>query len=252
MPEWINIELTSNCNKSCNFCGRAKARAEGLKTGNMEIGLFKHILTQYHGTIIQFNKDGEPLMYPYLKEVGELCRNYTTNIVTNGKLLVERSMDIINNFTTITVSVIEDDKEQYNAIANFVNFIDNRLPKVYIKFLGDYDNPDFEKMGLKTMRRSIHHPFNDNGYLQSKPPMPELGICLDFLMKPAIDWQGKVHICNRYDPNDLGVIGDCSRQSLNDIFSNALYHKWKTNHEQGERTKVPLCNTCEFWGIPTS
>ena len=250
MSNWLTIELTSRCNKACYFCGRAKARKEGtMRTGNMTMEIFDRILSQFKGSIIQFNKDGEPLLYPELKEIGIKCRKYITNIVTNGILLWDRK-DELKDFTTITVSVFEDDVEQFNNVKRFVENL--KTPKVYIKFLGSYNNPAYESLGLITTRRSIHNPQGDTGYTQSKPVIPELGICLDFLTKPSFDFEGNMFICNRYDPEHKGKIGNIKTDTIEWMWNSPLRQLWLEYHKLGSRYKIPLCNTCQYWGYPAN
>jgi radical SAM protein with 4Fe4S-binding SPASM domain len=248
MIPWINIELTNRCNKSCSFCGRAKARKEGaLELGDMDIKLYKHIINQFKGNILQFNRDGETLLYNDLYEALYYAGDKVINIVTNGKLLLHRQREMID-VTTITVSVIEDDPEQVEIIRKFIEKIN--IP-VIIKFLGDYYDPIFEEMGLDTMRRRIHDPEGDWHYdIGNYELIPELGICLDFLMKPSIDWQGRMYICNRYDPEGKGIIGDTTKDSLWDIWNGDKRREWLYHHMKGERDLVPLCKGCKFWGIP--
>jgi radical SAM protein with 4Fe4S-binding SPASM domain len=217
-----------------------------LPLGDMDRLLYRHIVDQYRGDIVQFNKDGEVLLYPHLYEAIYLVRDRIVNIVTNGILLWERRKDI-EDVTTITVSVIEDDESQFETVKRFVEHYS--IP-VFIKFLGDYHNPDYAKLGLKTMRRTIHAPGGDWNYKKS-PNIPELGICLDFLMKPSISWDGKFYICNRYDPEGKGVIGDASKNTIMEIWNNEKRMQWLEYHRYGQREKVPLCATCKFWGIPT-
>lgn len=250
MVDWLNIELSSRCNKVCSFCDRAKARKEGMETGDIDIELFNHIVSQFKGDIIQFNKDGEPLLYDKMWAIGQICKNYITNIVTNGLLLWEKRNALINNFTSVTVSVTEDDSEQFEIVKKFTEHIGDGSPNILIKFLGDYDNPEYEKLGLRTMRRSIHNPEGDAGYKQSKSPIPELGVCIDFLMKPSIDWRGKFHICNRYDPQGEGIIGDCNKQTLQEIWGSDKRRQWLEYHKQDKRDLIPLCKQCQYWGYP--
>lgn len=252
MFPWLNIELTNHCQKSCGFCGRAEARKKGtIETGDMDLELLNYIVGQFNGSIIQMNKDGEPLLYPQLWAIGQICKDRITNIVTNGILLFNKKDALIDNFTSVTVSVIEDDAEQLETVRKFIEFKKDKSPIVAIKFLGDYYNPEYEKLGLKTMRRSIHNPKCDIDYQQGRPPLPELQVCLDFLMKPSIDWQGNFYICNRYDPERKGLIGNCYKQSIDDIWNGDKRLQWLKYHKQGKRDLVPLCSRCEFFGIPT-
>lgn len=249
MFNWLNIELTNRCNKSCWFCGRAKARSKNeVVLGDIDIVLFRHIIGQFEGDIIQFSKDGEPLLYQDLETVASACVHLISNVVTNGILLWEKA-EIVKQFSSVCVSVIEDDQEQFITVKKFVEYHDT---PVTIKFLGDYDNDEYRKLGLRTTSRAIHHSEGDWGYNGNKPVVPELGICLDFLNKPSIDWQGDFYICNRYDPDKKGRLGNCKTNSLQDMWDSRLRQEWLKYHMCDEREKIPLCRHCNFWGIATN
>ncbi len=255
MFDWISIELTSKCNKKCFMCGRSAVR-DKMELGDMDFGLFKHIINQYHGSILQFSRDGEPLLYKHFEDLSNYMwykqeSKLVSNIVTNGILLNEMKHLIYDSFTTITVSVIENDVEQMENIIKFYNYISHPNPIVYIKFLGDYYNPEFEKLGFKTMRRVIHNPQGDWDYQgQGKELIPEVGVCMDFLNKPSINWKGEFFICNRFDPDKKGKIGDVTKQSLKEIWDSDIRNEWLEYHKKGRRDKIPLCKDCQFWGIP--
>jgi len=253
MFQIITFELTNDCQRQCYFCGRAKARAEHkMDIGYMDLKLFRYLISQFQGEIVQFSRDGEPLLHPCIYEIGKLSSPFVTGIVTNGLLLYEKKDEIIDNFTTVTVSVIDEDYKQFEAIKRFNEAKGNKAPMLQIKFLGDYYNAEFEKMGLKTTRRSIHAPLKDTDYKQSKPPLPEIGICLDFMNKPSIDWEGFFYICNRYDPDKLGVIGNCLKESFDEIWYGDKRKEYLEYHKRGVRDMIPMCNQCTFYGIPTS
>jgi radical SAM protein with 4Fe4S-binding SPASM domain len=248
MFNWLTIELLNRCNKCCAFCGRAKIR-DKMELGDMEMPLFEHIIKQYKGDILQFSRDGEPLLYNDIGLIGRLTRSYFTNIVTNGILLYEKRHELSNRFDTITVSVIEDDPVQFDNVKRFVEWNKDKLPRVYIKFLGVYDNPDYKKLGLPTMRRTLHNPQGDWDYQSKEQLIPEIGVCLDFMMKPSINWKGEMFVCNRFDPKKFGLIGDVKKETLTRIWKvNRL--NWFEKHRHGNRAEVPLCKQCEFWGIP--
>lgn len=246
MFNWLTIELTNRCNKSCSFCGRAKAR-DKMDLGDMDLDLFKQIISQYEGDVIQFSKDGDPLLYPHLDEVAELCQDRITNIVTNGILLWGKA-ETVSKFTTICVSVTERDDKQFEDVWKFVKAYSN---PVTIKFLGKYDDPRYEQIGLRTTRRTIHEPKGDWNYQGRKPVIPELGICLDFLNKPSISWDGYLSICNRYDPKREAIIGDCAKNSLNSIWNGNKRKEYLKHHLSGNRGAINFCSKCNFWGCPT-
>ena len=253
MFNWLNIELSNRCNKECSFCGRASARKKGeLELGDIDLCLFQEIMWQYKDGIIQFNKDGDALLYDDLDEIGYLTHGLISNIVTNGILLYEKRKEIINNFTSVTVSVIEEDDEQYETVKKFVEYKGDSKPEVLIKFLGNYHDPRYEQLGLQTLKRSVHAPKGDFGYKQSEPPIPEIGVCLDFLNKPSVSWNGKMYICNRYDPEGKGIIGDLNESTIEDIWNGEKRTQWLQHHKDGRRDLIPLCKTCTFWGIPAA
>ncbi len=250
---WLTIELTNDCSKSCWFCGRNEIRKNGkMEIGYLDMKLFKNIISQYNGEIIQFSRDGDPLLSPNLSFVGALCRPFVTNIVTNGKLLWERRSELFDVFTSVTVSIIEDDIEQFEVIKKFREYSYPKLPIIYIKFLGDYYNPEFEKMGFKTMRRVIHNPQGDWDYQGHIPPVSEIGVCLDFLNKPSITWDGKFSICNRFDPQGLSFIGDVTKQSLKEIWESDIRQEMLHYNKIGRRDKIPFCKDCQYWGFPAT
>ena len=49
--------------------------------------------------------------------------------------------------------------------------------------------------------------------IKKQPTVPEIGICLDFLHHMAINKDGEVSICVRFDPERFGVIGNAKETS---------------------------------------
>lgn len=110
----VNVELTSRCNKNCWMCGRRKIDREhpdiALDYGDMDFELVKSIAKQLQpGIVVQFHNNGEPLLYPRLKEAIGLFAGQIKCMDTNGKLIVQRADDIIENLNTLTVSTFEND-----------------------------------------------------------------------------------------------------------------------------------------------
>lgn len=63
-----------------------------LDYGDMEFGLLQKIAPQIpKGIVVQFHRDGDALMYPRFGEAVSLFKDNIRNIVTNGKLLVEKA-----------------------------------------------------------------------------------------------------------------------------------------------------------------
>jgi radical SAM protein with 4Fe4S-binding SPASM domain len=254
----VNVELTSRCNKNCWMCGRRKIDREytqiAMKYGDMDFELVKSIARQLpEGIIVQLHDNGEPLLYPQFKEAVGLFKRQIRCMDTNGKLLVEKAEEIIDNLDTLTISAFECDEEgdaQYELIKEFLKIKGNRKPNVIIRCLGDVELERYRELGCIIATRILHSPMGSFRYKKS-PTVPEIGICLDFLSHMVISRDGKVSTCVRFDPHGLGVMGDCAATSLVDIWNSPKRREWLKYHIEGQRSKIPLCSYCEFWGVPT-
>lgn len=254
----VNVELTSRCNKNCWMCGRRKVDREypelAMQYGDMDFMLVESIARQLpDGIVVQMHDNGEPLLYPEFKKAAQLFKRQIRCIDTNGKLLVEKAGDIIDNLETLTVSIFEKDEEaneQYGLIREFLKIKGNRKPNVIIRCLGDVDLDMYRKLHCIIATRILHSPMGSFQY-RKNPTVPEIGICLDLLNHLVIRSDGKVSICVRFDPKGAGVIGDCTKSPLVDIWNGPRRKKWINMHIEGKRSEVPLCSMCEFWGVPT-
>jgi len=254
----VNVELTSRCNKNCWMCGRRKIERDypeiAMNYGDMNFKLVKKIAKQLpNGIVVQLHNNGEPLVYPRFGEAVKLFKKQIKTIDTNGKLIVERADEIINNLDTMAISIFENDPEgdkQYELVKKFLKIKGNRKPLMIYRCLGKVDLSRYEKLDGIVATRVLHNPLGSFKY-QKKTTVPEIGVCLDMLNHLAIDRLGKVSICVRFDPLRLGVIGDANTTALIDIWNSPKRKKWLKYHIEGKRNKVPLCSYCDFWGVPT-
>ncbi|MCK9582209.1 MAG: radical SAM/SPASM domain-containing protein [Endomicrobiales bacterium] len=255
----VNVELTSRCNKNCWMCGRRKVDRDypqlALQYGDMDFDLVKSIAKQLpNNIVVQFHDNGEPLLYPKFKEAASLFKRQIRCTDTNGKLLVERADEIIGNLDTLTISTFEKDEdaeEQYKLIEEFLKIKDDRKPNVIIRCLGDVDIEKYKKFNCIIATRILHSPMGSFSYKKRNPTVPEIGICLDFLNHLVIRTNGDVSICVRFDPKGLGIIGNCKKTPLIDIWNSAKRKEWMKLQIEGKRKSIPLCSQCEFWGVPT-
>jgi len=254
----VNVELSSRCNKNCWMCGRRKIDREypeiAIKYGDMEFELVKSIAKQLpEGIVVQLHDNGESLLYPRFGDAVKLFNKQIKCLDTNGKLIVEKADEIIDNLDTLTISTFEGDEEaeeQYDLIRKFLRIKGNKKPNVIIRCLGKMDLDRYKKLGCIIATRILHSPMGSFKYKKNLT-VPEIGICLDLLSHMDIKRDGKVSICVRFDPHRLGVIGDCTMTPLIDIWNSPKRKEWLKYHIEGRRDKVPLCSYCEFWGVPT-
>tara|TARA_Y100000031_G_C8182399_1_gene367157 strand:- start:252 stop:1067 length:816 start_codon:yes stop_codon:yes gene_type:complete len=254
----VNVELTGRCNKNCWMCGRRKIEREypqlTQEYGDMNFELAKRIAEQLPPNIVvQLHNNGESLLYPKFGEAVRLFNRQITNVVTNGKLLLEKADEIIDNIDTVAISVFENDPdadEQYDIIHEFLKIKNDRKPFTILRLNGEVAQERYKKFELVFATRILHSPMGSFNY-KKNPTVPEIGMCLDFLHHLAIDSKGAVSICVRFDPKRVGVIGDAKKQSLEEIWNSPKRINWLSYHREGKRDKVPLCSYCHFWGVPT-
>jgi len=254
----INIELTSRCNKNCWMCGRRKIDREhpelSIQYGDMSFETVEQIANKLPSNLLlQFHSNGEPLLYPELGNALTRFKNQIRSFDTNGKLLLEKSAEIIDNLETLTISVIQADPEadeQYEIVKKFIEIKGNRKPFMVYRLLGIVDKQTrwYELPGL-VATRMLHNPMGSFDY--SKPvTIPEHGICLDLLSHLAIDRFGNCFPCVRFNPNRLQLLGNIKFMSLEEIWNSPKRLKILEKHIAGLRNDIDLCSTCDYYGIP--
>jgi len=254
----VNVELTNRCNKSCWCCGRRKIEKDhpeiAMNYGDMDFALVEKIAKQVPANIvIQLHNNGESLLYPRFGDAVKLFSKQITNIVTNGKLLVEKADEIIGNLDTVAISIIEADDEvdeQREIIKEFLKLKGDKKPYTILRINGKVEESKYNDIDLLIAKRILHSPMGSFGY-ERHPTIPEIGVCLDFLHHLAIDREGAVSTCVRFDPTRLGVLGNINEQTLTDIWNCPKRMRWLEFHKRGERDQIPLCSYCDFWGVPT-
>lgn len=178
----INIELTSRCNKACWMCGRRKVDREypdlALDYGDMDFDLLQETAPQIPpGIVVQFHRDGDALLYPRFGDAVALFPNNIRNIVTNGKLLVEKAPEIIGNLETLSVSIFEKDdesEEQLEIVRRFLRIKGDRKPFVTLRLIGDVDDAPYRDLDQLIIRRVLHAEMGSFSYRRRSPRSPRL------------------------------------------------------------------------------
>ena len=248
----INIELTSRCNKHCWICPRWN---NNIPKNDMPFELLQKIEPQLEDNIIiHFHNNGEPLLYPRFEEAALLFNRQYTHITTNGKLIIEKIKEL-QYLNTMAISVIENDPEadeQYEILKEYFTIKNEgllELPHTVLRLNGKVDDKRYKQFCVPIAYRNLHDPMGSFKYT-APPTLPETGICQDLLYHPAINKDGDISICVRYDPKGLGVIGHVS-QGITSVLDGEKRRDYIDLHLQGRRNEVPLCASCQYWGIPT-
>jgi radical SAM protein with 4Fe4S-binding SPASM domain len=249
----INIELTSRCNKKCVICPRWR---DGKEKGDIPFSLLEKIEPQIEdNTIVHFHDNGEPLLYPYLKETFDLFWKKIRHFDTNGILLCERSAQL-SSVDIISVSIIEKDIQAEEQMKIFKKYLSIKPERqvVIARCVGTIDRKRIQAIketGVPVVRRVLHSYKGRTNYTKTTIK-PEDFICRDFLNHPTIDYTGKFHICTKYDPNNKGVIGDVNYQTIKEIWYSHERRNLLLKHVEGKRSKIEFCKECEYYGYPNA
>lgn len=123
-PSVVNLELTNDCNLSCNMCPRNKMTRE---IGYMDFDLYKRIIDELpSGTEINLSMLGEPLMHPDILKMIEYGaqKGIEIYLYTNGVLL-DKDVDenlLKSDLAGIIISLDAATKETYVKIKGIDTF----------------------------------------------------------------------------------------------------------------------------------
>jgi radical SAM protein with 4Fe4S-binding SPASM domain len=242
------------------MCGHQDQAINPIQYGDMDYALLERIREQLRpGILISFHRDGEPTVYPRLREALELFSGFTTSLVTHGGNLAKCSDVLIGQCTTVTISIFRGDADGVHQLASITEFLKekgDRPPQVQLKIVGDMSQEElapYEALGCRIIRRLIHVPISNSKYAHRHPTIPEAGICLDALHRPTIDWRGDFYLCNRLDPARHGYLGSVVTDSLDTLWNGPTRRAMLDAHKAGRRDLAnPLCKTCEFWGVASA
>ena len=252
---FLNIELSSRCNKKCAMCGRRKLEREYpslVDWGDMEFDVVKQIAREVpKGITVQFHSNGESLLHPRFGDCISLFRNNIRCLDTNGKLILEK-FDEVCLLETLTISVVQDDPEgdeQHETVTKFLSLKGDRPPNMVYRLLGKVDDDPWSRLPGIVARRILHSPDGSFNY-QKNPTIPEIGICLDLLTHLAIDRYGNASACVRFDPEGHLKLGNIKERTLYSMWTGLKRKTYIQKHIEGKRHELPGCKSCEYWGVP--
>lgn len=284
-PMSVYIEPTNLCNIRCQFCPTGNfelIKQVGRKQGVMTWDTFNKMITQLKEfkqkiKIINFYKDGEPLVNKHYPEMARILKNSGVCeqmwVKTNGLLLNPDVSDrlINSNFDMIGISVIAPHADGYKRIADismdydkFVNNIrylfEHGNSKIYIKMA----NVNFEQWEIEKFYNDFENICdyiaieNLHGWsrtdlkdftLGSKPETfdgvvnTERIVCAWPLYQMAINWNGLVQPCNE-DWSWNNIMGDINSKSLVKIWNGSKFNEFRKMHLRGERFQNKACGNC--------
>jgi radical SAM protein with 4Fe4S-binding SPASM domain len=148
----IYIEITNQCNLTCDFCADSHRPIRILSVDE-----FRKICEQirFYTDFIYLHVQGEPLLHPHLKDILMICEEFKLKVqlVTNGTLIDEK-FDLLENSSAIrqisvslqsmsTIGYLEDSIKRQKLVNQLVLL--SKMGKIIQIRLWNYNNQVFTK-----------------------------------------------------------------------------------------------------------
>ena len=268
VPEWLDVELNTNCNIICKKCFRTFYIPETKHISSILLGSIIQEFGEKGGKSIRFIERGEPTLSPSLVEaikysdIWDLRSVINTNCV---KLTPELSKQLIDyGISQISCAIDSCQEETYKKLqgTHFKKVISNlkevyRLSRdtdtiiqVHVNvqkenaeevYMGFY-NSFFEQYSDKV----IHQPtydlanFDEDNELDSKP-------CIEPWRRLIVLVDGRVMLCPaclNYHTDEVFQVGNLINETLENIWNSELMKKIRRWHLTGELNKMWPCRAC--------
>jgi MoaA/NifB/PqqE/SkfB family radical SAM enzyme len=276
----ISIETTLSCNARCVFC----AHHNQVMTGTMTMELFEKIIDDCHARgikLINFGVYGELLTDKFLFERIKYlrARDMTYSFFTNASLLTSETTDklletgglasvnfSINGFSTEVYEKTMVGLKRDATYKNVLYFLERKeklKPKdlsVHISAvrtkINKKDFKDFFKFwkkqkgvsmvwSLELMDRMGDEYDGKLGKLGSMDKKNNWLSPCKLLWGPlSVYFDGRVSPCCKDDDKRELIIGDLSKQTLNEILEGEALQSLRNLHLSDKRSSHPVCGKC--------
>ena len=260
----IYIEVTNNCNLSCNFCNKNKRNKMFISIENFNSLIDK---VNNYTDHLYFHVMGEPLLHPKINELINIASNkLNVNITTNG-YLIDKIKDN-KNIRKISISLHSYDKKYKKTIDEYLNnifdsvesllnnntFVEYRLwidtddkKEIINKLESNYNiKIDKDKIKIKNnlffaIEKEFIWPSYDNDYYN------EFGRCIGTKDHIGILVDGTVVPCC-LDSEGIINLGNIYKNELNDIINSNLFEQIIKGFLSNKKVH-PLCRKCNFYEL---
>lgn len=279
-PKFFEIETVNACNARCQMC---PIDWEMQKSNVMSEELFAKLVHELAGYVdyvdtIALSRDGEPTLDKNLPGKVKMLKDIGIKKVTfstNGQLLLPKLIHqlIDAGLDDIMVSIDGVTRETYEAIRNRLNYdvvLENTLNLIRIRNERCLDMTIRVRMVLMEKNQHEHeewlafwkpklsnkdriyarkcHEWGDQNYIE-----PEKNIikhagkpCVVLFSSMIIKYDGKVPLCSiDYIPRN--IMGDFSKQSINEIWRGENFAKVRSFHATEQRNEIRMCCGCNIW-----
>jgi len=267
-PE-IRLEPTNICNAKCIMCPREKMKRP---QGVLDMNLYKRIVdqsVQAGAKKISLENYGETFLDPCIFERAEYAkkRGLDTLTITNASLLDEgKCRKVLELFDVIRISMYGMTKETYEKIHKGLDFgivkqnvgrlfkmrqeSAKSKTKIQIYFLlmdeNKHEMRDFlERYEKIASGIAVWKPHNWGDGRRYRKPLGKKVTCGRPLIGPLqVQWDGAVVPCC-YDYDSRMILGDLSKQTVEEVFRGEKYNKIRLAHKDGDFSEFPFCDVCD-------
>lgn len=261
MYKKVYIEITNNCNLSCDFCIKNKRERKFMDEEE-----FRIILTKLKGitNYLYFHVLGEPLIHPKINEFINIASNdYKINITTNG-YLIDKIKDN-KNINMLNISLHSYNKKYNISLDKYLNnilttvdnliknntkvnlrlWVDNKENNNIINYINYYYKTNIKQEKCK-IKENLYldissyfiWPDLENNYYNEVGKcyglIDHFGILVDGTIIPCcLDSKGDINLGNIFNDNITDVLNK-------DICKNMILG-FKNNRKVEE-----LCKHCKF------
>lgn len=259
MYKKVYVEITNNCNLSCDFCPHNSRKNEFITLDN-----FKTILDKLENytKYLYLHVLGEPLLHPDINTLIDVAsKRYKINITTNGYLINKIKNN--KNIRQVNISLHSFNgnitlKEYLDNILNSINELSkysyislrlwtkNKYSREMLSYINKYFNLNIEKIEKCKIKENIfldideefiwpdlnNKIYNDTGTCYALKD--HIGVLVDGTIIPCcLDSKGIINLGNIYS-NDL-----------NDIINSKRYKKMLNGFNKNKKCEE-LCKHCDF------
>ena len=233
----IEIELNSNCNRSCSYC--PNSISERIEKGVMKWEMFESIILQlrdssYSGRI-SYSFYNEPLLIKNLEKYNYYLKQNLpkTNLViyTNGSLLnPERFQSLLNSGVDhFIVTRHEEDLNSKFAFDSVLEDTPTELFKKHVTYKNHFELKKTNRGGM--LDKIIKH--------QNTESLP----CLIPMNMMTITNQGTILPCFE-DFLQKNEMGNLANNNLSTIWNSLKYNEFRKKLLLGHRVDYDVCKNC--------
>ena len=277
-PDWVQIEISTQCNASCLPCW-----IHGIKRPHTIIddSLYKKIITEcaIYKPGIALSWVGEPTLDPGLIDKIKFAKQsgiQSVELYTNGSLMNEALSEqiILSGLDCIMFSVDGLTKPTYelirkgldfnlvigniNAFIKLRNNVGCKCPKININFLKTRFNINEYDGFIKAWKGKVDNifcwplaenyseygVFND-GERFYKRRLP----CFLLWRHMSIYVNGRVGLCGCFAKEEV-IMGDVSKQSLKDVWNSDMFKQYRRSNSELSFNELGVCDRCSVWKFP--